>query len=92
MALKITYNQSGHYYNAPYKIFSASCDLDLTSANVNTILPNNKSNYMSDTKDIPTGSQIVVMCKTYALGCIFDAGASTDGIWRIISKIPFVTV
>lgn len=92
MNLKFDLTQNGAKYNYPTKIISASCDEDLTSANLNNVLPNNSTNFNKDIGILNTGSQIIVMCNSYAVACIFDAGVSKDGIWKIISKIPFVTV
>lgn len=98
--LKVQWNKAGNYMNSPFKELSASCDEDITSATINNILVNNGSNYNEDIKILPNCSQIIVMCKTYALVCIFDSNLGQvnsntkvkDGEWKIISKIDFVTI
>lgn len=92
MNIKFDLTQNGAKYNYPTKNISASCDVDLTSANLNDILPNNSTNLVKDIGEINTASQIIVMCNSYALACIFDAGISQNGEWKIISKLPFITV
>lgn len=97
---KMKYTKSGEYISSPIKEFTASCNKDITLDEINQLAINNGDNFDKKVGVLPNCSQIIIMCNTYTLVCLFDCSLGDinvktkikEGKWKLISKIDFITI
>lgn len=61
--------------------------VEITLDNINSVLPNNESNYQENIGYIPNCSIAKVLTPTYYIKAIFKVGE-----WKVLSKNNYITI
>jgi hypothetical protein len=99
--LKTTYQASNFNQNSITYEITVTSDTDITSTDIDTVLPNNGSKYgtLTGISFIPTGSSATIYCPNYMIITDFTAESGTintttnhqEGHWVILAKVTYKT-
>lgn len=88
--LKTTLTVNGYSKNSPTKEIVVTLDGSILISEINDYLPNNKNRYNDEVGGIPSGSTATLLTSDTMIVAVFNAEASAEGTWKVISELPFM--